>query len=241
MKIQIIPSVLLFVLIVCCSKGGEPEVITSNTEVQVTIASPGKAILNSPDNNKVCEEGTSVSETESTINFDWSASVETESYNLKITNLDNLAVINQTEITETNKSVTLTKAIPYSWQITSKNQGLNNTTSDVWKFYLAGDGVSNYAPFPAAPISPMPGATIDPLNGKVIISWESADPDGDTVNYTLYFDSIDGNQEPVQEHLNLIDSSLEVDVNSDTVYYWKIITSDGNNTATSIVYTFRTS
>ncbi|MDG2371824.1 MAG: hypothetical protein P8L83_04340 [Flavobacteriaceae bacterium] len=241
MKIQIIPSIILFVLIVSCSKGGEPEVITSNTEVQVTIASPGKVILNSPDNNKVCEEGTSVSETESSVSFGWSKSDDTESYDLKITNLDNLAVVNLTGITETNKSVTLSKAIPYSWQITSKNQGLNNTASDVWKFYLAGDGVSNYAPFPAAPISPMPGATIDPLNGKVVISWESADPDGDTVNYTLYFDSIDGNQEPAQENLNLIDSSLEVDVNSDTVYYWKVITSDGSNTATSIVYTFRTS
>ena len=241
MKIQIIPSVLLFVLIVCCSKGGEPEVITSNTEVQVTIASPGKAILNSPDNNKVCEEGTSVSETKSSVSFGWSKSDDTESYDLKIINLDNQAEINQPGITETNKSVTLTKAIPYSWQITSKNEGSNNTASDVWKFYLAGDGVSNYAPFPAAPISPMPGATIDPVNSKVVISWESTDPDGDTVNFILYFDTIDGNQDPASEYLNLSESSFEVEVTSDTVYYWKVVTSDGNNTATSIVYTFRTS
>ena len=99
MKKQISISLIFYLFILSCSKGGGSEdtnqlIITTN-EQQITIAAPGKAILNYPDNNKVCEEGTNVSETESSVNFGWSLSANTDSYDLKITNLDNQTEINQ--------------------------------------------------------------------------------------------------------------------------------------------------
>lgn len=103
------------------------------------------------------------------------------SYNLKI-NLDDNTFITKTGITHTSAKVNLERGHPYSWLITSRNSGSVSTTSDVWKFYLARDGESNFAPFPASAIAPTTGATVTPADDKVTLEWESvSDPDGDTV------------------------------------------------------------
>jgi hypothetical protein len=49
---------------------------------------PGKATLTAPSNNKVCETGTSISDTQSNVDFSWSASANTSTYDLKIINLE---------------------------------------------------------------------------------------------------------------------------------------------------------
>jgi len=46
---------------------------------------PEAALLTAPDNNKVCETGTSISDSKSNVDFSWSASANTTSYDLKIT------------------------------------------------------------------------------------------------------------------------------------------------------------
>ncbi len=200
-----------------------------------TAKTPGKAVLTSPENNKTCEEVN----TSGQVTFSWNASTDTDAYDLKITNLNTQGVSNQNNLTATSKAVTLSKGIPYSWSITSKNEGTKTTTSDTWQFYLAGDGVVNYAPFPATAVSPSPGASVARTGGKVAVAWSGSDADDDSLTYTLEMDTIDGIQEVViAEDISV--SSVEVSVVADTVYYWRVITSDGQNTSTSIVYTFRT-
>ena len=49
---------------------------------------PGKATLVAPANNKTCETGTSVSDTQSTVAFSWNASASTNTYDVRITNLE---------------------------------------------------------------------------------------------------------------------------------------------------------
>ena len=79
--------------------------------------------------------------------------------------------------------MTLDKGVPYSWNITSKNtKTTTTTTSDTWKFYLAGTGITNYAPFPADLKTPTSGSTVERTDGKVTFTWEGSDPDsGDTL------------------------------------------------------------
>ena len=85
----------LSIFILSCgggSDGGSDDVITPPIQ---TVDPPSMATLNSPTNNKVCEEGTSVSETQSNVNFQWTAGSNTDSYDLRITNLNSDQVINQ--------------------------------------------------------------------------------------------------------------------------------------------------
>jgi hypothetical protein len=204
------------------------------------IKTPGKSVLIGPANARTCEEGTNITATQSTVAFSWNSTSDTESYELRITNLNTSEVVTQTGITTTSATATLTRGIPYSWSITSKNKGATTTVSDIWKFYLAGVGVTNYAPFPAAAVSPLPGTTVTPTNGKVTITWDTSDVDGGTLTHTLYLDTVDGKQTPLAANSNLTVKTKEVSVAANTVYYWRVATSDGTNTATSIVYSFKT-
>ncbi|MEY4461764.1 MAG: hypothetical protein RLY98_304 [Bacteroidota bacterium] len=204
------------------------------------IKTPGKSVLIGPANARTCEEGTNITATQSTVAFSWNSTSDTESYELRITNLNTSEVVTQTGITTTSATATLTRGIPYSWSITSKNKGATTTVSDIWKFYLAGVGVTNYAPFPAAAVSPLPGTTVTPTNGKVTLTWDTSDVDGGTLTHTLYLDTVDGKQTPLAANSNLTVKTKEVSVAANTVYYWRVATSDGTNTATSIVYSFKT-
>ena len=100
--------------------------------------------------------------------------------------------------------------------------------------------MTNYAPFPASAVSPLPGVFVTPVNSKVTLTWETSDVEGSALTYILYFDTVDGKQTPLDANKNLTAKSKEVAVNSNTVYYWRVVTSDGTNTSTSVVYTFKT-
>ena len=227
--------ILGIIMVSSCDSGSDP-----TPTPQPDIDEPGMATLSLPENNKECELG-EVSGNSAMVEFSWEASSETESYDLKITNLDNQNTSVKTGITSTITDVNLERGHPYSWQIISKNSGSITTSSNTWKFYLAGDGESNFAPFPVEAIKPTTGATITPDSGEVNISWEAAqDPDEDAVTYTLYADKVDGLQEPPAEWKNISSTSVDVSVEANTVYYWRVITSDGSNTSTSSTYTFKT-
>ena len=203
---------------------------------------PGKSTLTAPANSETCETGTSVSATQSEVTFTWTASSDTNTYDLKITNLNTSVVINRTALTSTSTKVTLDKGVPYSWNITSKSTASTTTTaSDTWKFYLLGPGIVNYAPFPADLKTPASGSTVTrDGDGKVTFTWDGSDPDGDSLNYTLYVDATDGKQTPPTAQTDLTVKTLAVALDAATTYYWRVKTSDGTNSSYSIVYSFKT-
>ena len=203
---------------------------------------PGKSTLTAPANSETCETGTSVSATQSEVTFTWTASSDTNTYDLKITNLNTSVVINRTALTSTSTKVTLDKGVPYSWNITSKSTASTTTTaSDTWKFYLLGPGIVNYAPFPADLKTPASGSTVTrDGDGKVTFTWDGSDPDGDSLNYTLYVDTTDGKQTPPTAQTDLTVKTLAVALDAATTYYWRVKTSDGTNSSYSIVYSFKT-
>lgn len=204
---------------------------------------PGAVTLTAPANGKVCETGTSTSDTKSNVNFSWQASSNTSTYDLQITNLNNNAVINKTGIVTINSTVELDKGQPYIWKVTSKNTNTTQSgTSTSWKFYLAGLGIKNYAPFPADLKTPSSGSTISRTSdGKVTFTWEGSDADqGDELKYTLYVDKTDGKQTPLSELTNMSAKTADVVLDSASTYYWRIKTSDGTNSSFSIIYSFKT-
>ncbi len=228
MKMKTIALIILFGVLTSCGGSDAP------------VPTPGKSLLIAPASNATCENGTNSSAIQSTVTFSWNSASDAKTYDLKIVNLNTQEAITQLGITTTAKDVTLTRGVPYSWTITSKNTGSTTTMSDTWKFYLAGNGVTNYAPFPASAVSPLPGVVVTPTNGNVTLTWETSDVEGSALTYTLYFDTIDGKQTPLDANKNLTTKSKAVAVNANTVYYWRVVTSDGTNTSTSVVYTFKT-
>ena len=237
--------ILSFVLIISCSAEDDSGTSTPPPTTQQPtptptpqVPAPGKSSLSAPENNEICYEGEAVNESNSAVTFSWDTSSDTSSYDLQITNQETNETQTEGGITSTSKVVTLATDVSYSWKVVSKANDTSDTTnSDTWQFYLAGDGQENYAPFPATIISPTSGAAVDSNGGKVILSWEGNDPDeGDSLTYTVYFDNIDGLQDPIEE--NTLDLSKEVDAESGTTYYWRIKTSDGSSSSFTLVYSF---
>ena len=205
------------------------------------LTTPGQSVLILPLNNQECEQG-EVVDNMADVTFSWEESVDTEKYNITVVNLITKDITLNVGLTSNTTTIKLLRGYPYSWVVTSRNSGDVVTTSEVWKFYVAGDGVANSIPFPATLASPLSGATVKPVDGKVILDWESeaTDIDGDELTFTVFADTVDGKQEPIEEWQNLTETSLEISVEDDTIYYWHIEVSDGVNTSISAIYTFRT-
>jgi hypothetical protein len=160
----------------------------------------------------------------------------------KIANL--LTQSTQIYSSDTNElSIALSKAEPYSWSVRSIGEtGTTPSVSDPWKFYLAGDAVVNYAPFPAELITPRSGAnTTADINNLVILRWTADDVDDDLNRFEVYLDTTDGTTLNQEIEYLAQETQLEVEVENNTVYYWKIVAIDLNgNQSSSGVYTFRT-
>lgn len=51
-----------------------------------------------------------------------------------------------------------------------------------------------------------------------------------------HYEDLDGLQDPIEE--DVLESSLEVSVESGTTYYWRVKTSDGKSSSFTLVYSF---
>ena len=133
--------------------GGLILLLSSCTQEDPIPIEPGVASLISPANNETCLDGTSLNDTQSNVSFSWSAASDALSYEVIISNL--LTQSSQTYTAPSNQTtIALTKAEPYSWIVKSIGEdGSTPSESEQWKFYLAGDAVTNYAPFPTELIS----------------------------------------------------------------------------------------
>ena len=233
--------VFVSLFIISCGGGGDRDSDDVITPPVQTVDPPSLATLNSPANNKVCEEGTSISETESNVNFKWTAGNNTDSYDLRITNLNSNQVIDQTNITSTNKAVTLSNGAPYSWKVTSKRNGTAETIeSSTWKFYLSGDGISNYPPYPSTLISPSSGHVFSSSTSSVELSWEGSHPENSSLTYYLFIDTTNGLQDPTSSNQNLSVKSKSVQVSSGNSYYWRVKATDSNNNSSySAIHSFK--
>jgi hypothetical protein len=239
MKKQIgLLAVIGLMLLGGCS-GGDPA--PTPVPPTPTVNPPGAVTLTLPEKNKTCESGTVISDTHREVVFTWAAAANAESYDMTLTDLNKNTTTTISAITGTTTKVNLIKGTPYSWKLTSKSSKTTLTgTSETWNFYLAGTGVSNFAPFPATIVSPLPGATVTPKAGKVTLAWTGSDPENDKITYTVSVDAVDGKQTPVAALTDITASTVDVSVEAGKVYYWRIRSSDGSNASTTVVYQFKT-
>ena len=221
---------MILILSISCSK--DPAEVSNPTSFE----------LIAPANNETCLEGSIINDNQKEIVFQWGGSTNATSYSLDIINLT--TNVGQTlQSNGTSLSVKLTSAEPYSWKvIASGGEGSKSATSDQWKFFLAGDEVVNYAPFPPELISPRPSATIDvnSLN-EIVLNWTCSDVDNDIVTYKVYLDTTDGST--LVRELDYVQNNTELGVDVDTGgnYFWKVIAVDGEgNSSSSGVYSFKT-
>ena len=196
---------------------------------------PGKATLVAPDQNAACTQGTVVSNSQRIVLFQWTAASNTDSYELDIKNLLDGSIQTQ-QVPTTEFTMTLNRGVPYSWWVVAKsNQSTTTTQSNVWKFYLAGDGQSSYAPFPADVVAPQLDGQV--AAGSVTLKWSCSDADNDLIDYDIY-GGTSSSPSLLQSHVTTTQLT-GVNVTSGTTYYWKVVSRDNKgNTATSNLFSF---
>ena len=202
---------------------------------------PSTPSLSFPINEETCLEGTSINDSQSSLEFRWNAAQNAESYRLDIKNLST----NQKEsfnTSGTSYSATLLTGTPYSWNITAVGEEGSEPASSVsWKFYLAGAGITNYTPFPSELLAPRSGSSVTPVDGNITLTWNGADVDGDLDYYELYLDTADATTLVQQVNAESSTTAFIVAVESSTTYNWKVIAVDANgNKSNSGVYSFLT-
>ena len=212
------------------------------TEEPVVPINPSAPTLISPANDETCLDGTSINDSQSNVDFRWSSAANALSYELVVTNL--LTQSSQTYPATSNQTtLALTKAEPYNWSVKSIGEvGSVPSQSTQWKFYLAGDAVVNFAPFPSELISPQSGANVTPdINNLIKLQWNASDVDGDLAQFEVYLDKNDATTIIKTIAYQTEEESIEIDVENGSTYYWKIIAIDTNqNQSSSGVYAFRT-
>ncbi|WP_051941880.1 hypothetical protein [Maribacter forsetii] len=224
-------------LVVSCGGGSDNE--NPVDPVVPTVIDPDAATLVFPEDNTECNEGVinTNDETKSTVTFEWSAAENTDSYEVKIKNLESGSIT--TAISATNqKEVSINRGTPYEWYVISLANGTSSTaTSDIWTFYNQGPGIENYAPFPAVAISPQRGSTISNANTTITLEWSTSDVDDDIVSYEVLFDTV---ETPTTSLGSTTEPNIEVNISSGSTYYWKVVTTDSfENTSNSELFEFR--
>ncbi len=228
---------ILYILVIlfcfACSKAEEQE--------QTEGVFPGLFNLIYPENGSACFNGTVINDNQSEVVLYWGASDNANLYEINVINLnDNFTQKMQTR--DESLEVVLKHGEPYAWSVTSFVNSSTSITSKEWKFYLAGDGIVNYAPFPPELISPRPSGRVTiNSSGQVLLSWTSSDVDGDLSRYELYLDKNDGTT--LIQTFDEVENTVETGVNVDPgfTYFWKIIAKDSNgNSSSSGVYSFVT-
>lgn len=218
----------LFVVLLIYSCSGDSdlsEILTPSTIINLTF----------PENLSECTEGTIISDTESEITFLWQEVEHVDTYRMTLTNLNN----SETQILETKEvqlTVSIKRATPYSWNISSVSKP-KKIRSDTWFFYNEGPGAETFVPFPATALSPVSGASISVTSTTVNLRWKAEDLDNDIIGYDLYFGE---NTDPGLLVSDLENNSYnDIIVTAGKTYYWKIVTKDRlGNESTSPIFNF---
>ena len=189
--------------------------------------------LQFPHEDGLCNVGTNITPTQSTVFFEWEASEVADGYKIFVTNLVDGSTI-EDETTEDKIGIELYRSTPYSWYVQS-NRGTVTAESETWKFYNAGPGVETYAPFPATIIAPNMAASVNP--GTVTLMWTGSDVDNDIVGYDIYLGTTNN---PDLHVTGITVSEVDVSVTSGAIYYWKVVTIDETgNASESGIFQFR--
>ena len=209
-----------------------------------SIPDPSPVILIEPFNNNNCETAIPININESTVNFFWSKSDNTDKYELVVTNGDKTKTNNvelddpktENEIKNISYGMLLLTAESYSWYVLSKSVDSPVVTkSETWQFYLEGNVEADYIPQPTNLIYPKNNSTLSLETSDLVeFLWSSKDKDNDIQHYHFYLGVELENMEKIGE--NIKSTSYEQKLDFDQTYFWKIIAFDsrGNSSDSGI-------
>lgn len=200
---------------------------------------PGQVQLVFPERNSDCTTGQSLGATTSRITFRWQEAENVKTYELRVTNI-NTGSTQTISTAATSANLPIEKGIPFSWLVRSRNNQVEQSiSSTVWNFYNSGSNTT-FAPFPADIIGPrMSERVFKDINNEVTLSWSASDLDNDIDTFEVYLST----ENPPSDLIATLSPgvlSQKISVASNTVYYWSVVTKDGQGNATSSgVYTFK--
>lgn len=235
LKYSTVVFLLSLLFVVGCSKnsGGD----TPSGDDDPVIPDPLAATLVFPNNNEECNQGTVISDDESTVTFKWNSAENTDNYTVTVTNLNTNTATN-TNASTNEASIVVKRGTPFQWYVTSKAAGTTVTaTSGTWRFFNEGKGIENYAPFPAELVKPERATTLVATTTKVILEWSATDLDNDIKNYEVF----SGTETGTKESSGLIDQpTIRIAVTSGNTYQWYVVVYDEfGNSSTSEVFSFK--
>ena len=204
------------------------------------IPVPEPSLLLAPSNLNTCNSATRINDLERQVRFQWTATLNTESYNLVVQNT--LTGEQQTITTYLlTESIVLTSGTPYQWYVISKSSlTLAEGKSSIWHFYLEGNPQESHFPFPAILLVPSDELIVS-LNASNAFSfeWEGNDLDNDILGFDFYLGTSSSSLNREREAIT--SQQVTLVLIPKTVYFWQIISKDlqGNRSASEI-YQFQT-
>ena len=204
------------------------------------IPVPEPSLLLAPSNLNTCNSATRINDLERQVRFQWTATLNTESYNLVVQNT--LTGEQQTITTYLlTESIVLTSGTPYQWYVISKSSlTLAEGKSSIWHFYLEGNPQESHFPFPAILLVPSDESIVS-LNASnaFTFEWEGNDLDNDIQRYDFYLGTSSSSLNKEREAITSQQVTLVLIPN--TIYFWQIISKDlQGNRSTSEIYQFQT-
>ena len=166
--------------------------------------------------------------------------MNTESYELVVENSLSREQVTM-ETTILTESITLPSGATYLWYVVSKSLLTEATgKSAVWQFYLEGNPEASYLPFPAVLLEPLDEEEVS-LSGAstFIFKWKGVYLDDDIISYDLYLGLTEN--ELIKERDGIGTSQSSIELNSDTIYFWQVVTMDSEgNQSYSEIFQFQT-
>lgn len=220
--------IFIFLLQACGKKNTAPPPPELPTAVKLVF----------PFENYLCNVGTNITPSESTVMFEWESGENADSYELILKNATT-GTVSTHPTTDKTLPIVLQRNTPYTWYVVSRSNSVSDTAHSVtWKFWNAGPAATSYAPFPAEIVSPGMAEKISATANVITLDWNGNDVDNDISGFDVYFGT---NTTPALFKSDLKESVLDnVSVSPNTIYYWKVVTKDSKgNTSDSGVYQFK--
>lgn len=173
--------------------------------------------------------------------FDWADATDPEenvlTYQLQIsTNRAFTDLVEDLTVSDTNVELVMEKGHDYYWRVLAIDE--NNEKGEFSPsraFYVEGEASSNHVPFIPALVEPQHNSNVSPQN--VVLRWESSDLDDDTLTYDIYLGTTEN---PELYEVGRWQNNLEVDLEPNQNYYWKVLVSDGSSKSIGKVWVFKT-
>ena len=207
--------ILTVLFILSCGKDETIEPVVKNL-------APDTPTLLNPSNNLLCIS--------SKLDFEWAASTDNEgdaiNYFYEVATDNMFTTVSKSgTLRETIKNLQLEKETAYYWRVQAiDSKGNKSDFSDTWNLYTENIPQENHLPFMPELIAPTMNTTIN--SNKVNLEWNCADIDNDDLVYNVYLGKT---ETPILISSNLTTTSLEVNIDSESTYYWKVEAIDSHN------------